>query len=30
MIEWIEDYDRAVKRATETKRPLFLWLHSPT
>jgi hypothetical protein len=30
MIEWIEEYDRALSRATETNRPLFLWLHSPT
>ena len=31
MIEWIhEDYPRALQQARETKRPMMLWLHSPT
>jgi len=30
MIEWMENWDEAVKRAGESSRPIFLFLHSPS
>ena len=29
-IDWIENWDEARARARETKRPIFLFLHSPS
>lgn len=29
MIDWIEDWDVARKRAQETDKPIFLFLFSP-
>ncbi len=31
MISWIgDDWEKAKRHAAESKRPVFLWLHSPT
>ncbi|MCI0343461.1 MAG: thioredoxin family protein [Planctomycetales bacterium] len=30
MIPWTESWDQARKRAKETGKPIFLFLHSPT
>lgn len=29
-VEWIEDWDAAKAKAREQKKPLFLYLYSPT